>query len=128
MSETMSRRQPTQTASVGNETSHDETVEVGEILAILDAEYTRSLLEAIRGEAMPARDLAEVCGASRPTIYRRLNKLQEAGLVESSMEYDGNGHHRTVFENTFEKLTVDMTDNGVSVTVDTSDRSRRAAD
>lgn len=87
-----------------------------ELLELLDAAYTRSILEAIRTEAKPARAIAEACGASRPTVYRRLNRLQEAGLVETDLKCDADGHHRTVFEAAFDSLTIEFTDDGLSVT------------
>jgi len=99
-----------------------------DLLALLEADYTRTILAAIRSDPKPARALVEECGASRPTIYRRLNSLQDAGLVESRMAYDPDGHHRTVFESTLERVAIDVTDDGLSVTVITTDRntSRRS--
>jgi predicted transcriptional regulator len=91
-----------------------------EILSLLNAEYTESILESIHTEAKAARDIAEQCNASRPTVYRRLNGLQEAGLVETAMLYDVDGHHRTVFEATFEELSIDVTDEGLDVTITTN--------
>ncbi len=91
-----------------------------ELLGLLDAEYTQEILEAVGREARSARELAELCGASRPTVYRRLNSLQAAGLVETEVEYDADGHHRTVFETTLEAVSVDVTDDGLSVTVTTT--------
>ncbi|ELZ20551.1 transcriptional regulator [Halosimplex carlsbadense 2-9-1] len=92
-----------------------------ELLELLDAAYTRSILEAIRTEPKPARAIADTCGASRPTVYRRLNRLQEAGLVDTDLACDTDGHHRTVFEAAFESLTIGFTDAGLSVTATGSD-------
>ena len=111
--------------SLSQSTPTDSEMEVGtgcelapdELLELLDADYTRAILSAIRTEAKPARTLAEECGASRPTVYRRLNRLQEAGLVDASLAYDADGHHRTVFETTLESVTLDVTDQGLSVSV-----------
>jgi response regulator of citrate/malate metabolism len=91
-----------------------------DVLTLLDAEYTQRILQAIRTEAKPARAIAEECGASRPTVYRRLNGLRDAGLVEAAMRYDVDGHHRTVFETTFEALSVDVTADGLDVTITTN--------
>ncbi|WP_436909123.1 ArsR/SmtB family transcription factor [Halosimplex marinum] len=87
-----------------------------ELLELLDAAYTRAILEAIRTEPKPARAIAEACGASRPTVYRRLNRLRDAGLVETDLACDADGHHRTVFEASFESVTIGFTDDGLSVT------------
>lgn len=97
-----------------------------ELLELLDAEYTRAILETIREEPMPARAIAVQCGASRPTVYRRLEGLVRAGLVDSTMRYDPDGHHRAVFEATLESVSVDLDADGVSLSVSTepSDSSR----
>jgi len=124
-SETMSLTQSTPKGTVDRARERDEADEANEtppeeVLALLNTEYTRPILEAIETEAKAARDIAEECNASRPTVYRRLNRLQKAGLVETGMVYDADGHHRTVFEATFEALSVDVTDDGLAVTVTTT--------
>lgn len=93
-------------------------------LVLLDAEYAREILEAIRIEPKPARELAAECDASRATVYRRLNELEEAGLVASWTAHDPDGHHRTVFEATFESVTVDVGADGLSVSVATEPPGR----
>ncbi|WP_227134658.1 ArsR/SmtB family transcription factor [Halorubellus salinus] len=89
-----------------------------DLLTLLAADHTQTILRRIQSTPAPARDLADACDASRTTIYRRLNRLVDAGLVESRMRYDPDGHHRTVFEATLETLTVDITDDGYALTVD----------
>jgi DNA-binding transcriptional ArsR family regulator len=121
--ETMSVTPTSRNRSAGRTTEADADADADAerdpiaVLELLDAEYTRSILEAIRRESKPARALGEQCGASRPTVYRRLNRLRDAGLVETDMVYDSDGHHRTVFEATFESVSVDVTDDGLSVSV-----------
>ena len=99
----------------GPDTCGDVTSE--DIVALLDASYTQSILDAIQSEPKPVRALLTASDASRPTLYRRLNSLQDAGLVESSMEYDADGHHRTVFEASFEKIAIDVNGADLAVTV-----------
>lgn len=121
----MSLREPNGTKVAGptdrRTTESEIETEPGELMALLDANYTREILAAIREEAKSARALTEACGASRPTVYRRLNSLQAAGLVAEDMRYDADGHHRTVFEATLEGLSVAVTDDGLSVTVRTDE-------
>jgi DNA-binding transcriptional ArsR family regulator len=116
----MSLTQSTRTGAVEQATETEQETPSDGVLSLLDAEYTLRILEAIRTEAKPARDVAEECGASRPTVYRRLNRLREAGLVDTAMSYDADGHHRTVFEATLEALSVDVTEDGLAVTVTTN--------
>jgi DNA-binding HxlR family transcriptional regulator len=120
----MALRSPLRTTPGRTDTDTREQAASEELLALLDADYTQSILEAIRTEAKSARALVEECGASRPTIYRRLNSLEEAGLVESAIAYDPDGHHRTAFEATLETVAVDMTDDELSVSVSTKEPDR----
>jgi DNA-binding transcriptional ArsR family regulator len=106
--------------AASEEAADQVDVSPAELLQLLDAEYTQEILEAVGRESRSARELAELCGASRPTVYRRLNSLQEAGLVDTEMEYDADGHHRAVFEATLEAVSVDVTGDGLSVTVTTT--------
>jgi predicted transcriptional regulator len=98
-----------------------ESPEPIELLSLLDDEHTLALLQAIQTEAKSARALSEECDASRPTIYRRLNSLEEFGLVRSEWSFDADGHHRTMYESTLETVTVDIEDDGFSAQVATSE-------
>jgi predicted transcriptional regulator len=104
-----------------SEADADETEAPTDLLSLLNAEYTQTILETVWAESKPARAIAEACGASRTTVYRRLNALEDAGLISSYVVYDPDGHHRTVFETTLEAVSVDVTSDGLSVTVTTSD-------
>lgn len=112
----MSRSQPPRARPAGTGTTTTDEPAPEDLLALLDADYTQSILAAIRSDAKPARTLAEECGASRPTVYRRLNRLEDAGIVESEIAYDADGPHRTVFRATLDSLTVDLGEN-LAVTV-----------
>lgn len=91
------------------------------LLAVLSDEYTRQLLEALSLESRPARALVEATDMSRPTVYRRLNRLEEHGLVRTDTEFHPDGHHRNVFEATLDSLALEF-DGGtptVELVVDT---------
>lgn len=111
------RRQPEQDTPSEDSTVVDRELTSETVLELLNTSYTQTILEAVSSEPKSVRELTADCGASRPTIYRRLNRLQDAGLVETSMMYDSDGHHRTVFSATFEKISVDLNDTGASVSV-----------
>jgi predicted transcriptional regulator len=115
----MSLKQPERTGPSGSEQDSNRERDPTDLLSLLNAEYTQPILESIQREAKPARTIAEECGASRPTVYRRLNALEDAGLVDSDMAYNADGHHRTIFETTLEAVSVDLVGDGLSVTVTT---------
>ncbi|WP_251330237.1 ArsR/SmtB family transcription factor [Haloplanus pelagicus] len=107
--------------SPGRPTDEREPIRTDEVLALLEDDYSRAILEAVHAEPRSARDLVEECEASRATIYRRLDRLDDAGLVESWLSYDADGHHRTVFEATVDAVTVGLDADGIGVTVETDD-------
>lgn len=98
----------------------DDDADDGELLELLSDEYTQRLLEALSDSPQPARALVEATDMSRPTVYRRLNRLAECGLVRSQTAVHPDGHHRDVFEAVLDQLTVDIDADGptVRVTVD----------
>ena len=97
------------------------------LLELLDDDYARGILEATAEEAVPARELAQRLDASRATVYRRLERLEEAGLVEPTMTYDADGYHRKEFRATLRSATVTLDGGNVDATVDVteSDTDRR---
>lgn len=91
------------------------------LLELLDDDYARGIIEATTDEAVPARRLAERLDASRSTVYRRLERLEEAGLVEPTMSYDADGYHRKVFRATLQSVTVTFGGGAVDASVDVTD-------
>ena len=86
------------------------------LFALFEAEYTEDILETLGDRPMAARELVRKCDASRATVYRRLNALQSAGLVAETMAYDPDGHHRTVYRATVDRIEIALTEDGLSVT------------
>jgi predicted transcriptional regulator len=85
------------------------------VLDLLDDDHARAILAAVADAPRPARDVVETVEASRATVYRRLNSLEAAGLVETSVSVDPDGHHRQVYRSTLSRLTVSIDAEGVAV-------------
>lgn len=94
------------------------------VLGLLGDEYTCRLLTALDEGSRPAADLVEDCDMSRATVYRRLDRLEAAGLVDSQLQFDPDGHHRHEFELTLDAVELRVDDGGVEGTV----RASRPAD
>lgn len=92
-------------------------MDTSDLLSVLEDDCGRRLLEQVAAEAKPARALVDAVDASRATVYRRLNALEEAGLVAATTEYDEDGHHRKVFHATLERVTLELDDGGLSAHV-----------
>lgn len=86
-------------------------------LSLLDDDYTQSILVALCEGPRRGRDLADRCEASRPTVYRRVNQLEDAGLIRTEMRVDPDGHHCKEFHLVRDRLTVAVEDGTITVTV-----------
>lgn len=96
-----------------------------DLFSLLDDEYARSILTKTSKQPMSAQTLSTECDASLPTIYRRLNDLEEENLVEKRTQLEADGNHRAVYEATVEHVEVDIVDGDLTVRVterDTADR------
>jgi DNA-binding transcriptional ArsR family regulator len=113
MSDTLQRVAPE-----ADPTASDATVtsDATELLSVIGDEYARAVLRAIGGETLSAREITDRVDASRATVYRRLRRLTETGVVETSTAYDADGHHRTQFRLAVDGLWFEFDDR---ITVDT---------
>lgn len=93
-----------------------------EIFQILADEYAREiLLAADRDGPKTAKALSKECDASLATVYRRVSKLQDHGLIEERRTVDSDGSHRSEFETALEELHIDITDGQLSLAIETRD-------
>nr|WP_206039102.1 helix-turn-helix domain-containing protein [Halomicrobium mukohataei] len=89
-----------------------------DIFALLDDEYAREILTQTSVEPMSAKALSDRCDASLPTIYRRTERLVECDLLVEQTKVRQNGHHYSVFEACLDRLTVELDEGELSVTID----------
>jgi len=92
-----------------------------ELLALLGDEYTRRVLQAVTEARRSGREIMEAAGVSKATVYRRLEKLQDAGLVESEMVVDLEGHHHEEYYALIERADISLTSEGIDITVVSED-------
>lgn len=105
----------------------DEDLET--VAGLLEDEYARQILRETSLERLSAAALAERCGASKATAYRRIERLREQDLLEAYQELDPDGHHYETFVASLEELTVRLEDGRFEVTVErTTDPADRFRD
>ena len=90
---------------------------VPKLLELLDNEHTQHILKALCRGPQRGRDLIDACEASRATIYRRLNRLEAAGVVTTELYVDPDGHHCETYRLELDRLRVVVESGTVSVTV-----------
>jgi predicted transcriptional regulator len=100
------------------------------VMALLDDEYARAILAHLTVEPMSAEELCTACEISDSTAYRRLNRLQEVGLVTEKQELDPDGHHFKRYVATVEQVSITFAEGTyeVAVTRSTSDPADRFTD
>jgi len=92
------------------------TDEPPETLELLADPYARELLIELSHGPCCGRSLAEACSFSRPTVYRRLNRLEDAGLVEAETRLAADGNHCKEFTLVRDSLAVTIEDGAITVT------------
>jgi DNA-binding transcriptional ArsR family regulator len=95
----------------------EPTVDVPEVLSLLSDEYARELLGVLSEESLSARELVDRLDMSRATVYRRLDRLESAGVLETSMCIDPDGHHRKCFHVVVERMQLAFGSEGLTLEV-----------
>jgi DNA-binding transcriptional ArsR family regulator len=113
MPETVSPRHPNHRPDVGDSPTDQHSPE--EVLALLGDDLARAVLRHVAEEPLPARVLADRLDVARSTVYSRLDRLEAAGLIEGSMHYHPDGHHRRRFNTRLDEFRVSLADGEVTV-------------
>jgi len=66
---------------------------VPELLDLLGDEYTRRVLESLVEQPRTGSEVVDAADVSKATAYRRLEELEAAGLVETTLRVDAGGYH-----------------------------------
>ncbi|TYL37892.1 transcriptional regulator [Natronococcus pandeyae] len=111
------------TDGVNRARSDDPDVSPSELFDLLGDEHTRNVLHAVSERPRSGREVAEAASVSRPTAYRRLNRLEEIGFVTSQTILDPNGNHHKQFTAVLEGATLEL-DDELRVTIDLNSAER----
>lgn len=96
-------------------------IDPDELFELLGDEYTRRVYEVVADEPRCGRAVAQAADVSRPTAYRRLNDLCEAGLVRTEMSIRTDGHHRKRFVAVDGSLSITLDEDGIETTISAAD-------
>jgi DNA-binding transcriptional ArsR family regulator len=93
--------------------------ELETVAGLLADETARAILTATSHEPMSASTLTERCDASGPTVYRRLQRLEDCGLIVERTEIDPDGgHHRQVYAPNLRRVTVELDDGAFEIRIE----------
>lgn len=95
----------------------EDTRAIEDILDTIGDKHARHVLAAISEDARSAKELAEECDLSLPTVYRRIEMLQEYDLVTDRTLVADDGNHYKVFESNFESTVISLEDDEYKVRI-----------
>lgn len=90
--------------------------------ALLADDCARTILEATAQEPQSAAALADQCEASKTTVYRRLDELEEYDLLEVRQRPDDEGHHYKVYAASLDRAVITLTQDGIELSLSRRDR------
>lgn len=88
------------------------------LFEVLASEAARRILVHCAGEPRSADELADHLDASLPTVYRRLNALEEYDLLRSETRIDPDGNHYRTFETVVDRVSVAVSEAGVEAEIE----------
>ncbi len=106
---------PTTTLTDAGETL-DDTLDV---LADPDC---RAILSAA-DEPMTTSELADACDIALSTAYRKVERLNDTPLLSEGIRFDPEGDHASEYSRGVSGATVELTDTGVQLTMETGAES-----
>ncbi|ELZ16906.1 transcriptional regulator TrmB [Natrinema thermotolerans DSM 11552] len=120
----MSKADPARKERRPTPSENDETViDTETALDLLSDDHARRLLDELDGNQLSATELAERADSSRATVYRRLDSLEDAGLVRSAMSVRADGHHRQRYHIAVDRVRLEFGSDGLAI--EASDRVER---
>lgn len=108
---TAARTDGAPTDELGFEASPDE------VLGLLGDAYTQRILREVVDQPRSAGEITARTDISKVTTYRRLNRLEEVGLVESHTVVCPDGYHHAAYRATVTDVVIRLTGDGLDVTV-----------
>jgi DNA-binding transcriptional ArsR family regulator len=90
---------------------------IEDVLDTIGDQHARTVLAAISREPLSAKELAAECDLSLPTIYRRLELLQDHDLVVERTAVAEDGNHYNVYECNFDSTVIRLEDDEYDVRI-----------
>jgi DNA-binding transcriptional ArsR family regulator len=88
----------------------DEERTIEEILDTIGDKKARAILAAISRNPLSAKKLSESLDLSLPTVYRRVELLQEHELLKTRTYVADDGNHYDVYESNFDSTVIRLED------------------
>jgi predicted transcriptional regulator len=78
---------------------------------------SRVIIRETRTEALTAKELSERCDIAPSTVYRKLDRLVEVGILEEQIRFTSKTRHTHEYAHDIDGIELDVTNTGISVVV-----------
>ena len=95
----------------------DSDTPVEDILDTIGDNHARRILVTVSRTPRSAKEIAEECDISLPTVYRRLELLEANNLVEDSQEVDDDGNEFRIYKCAFDSTIISLKDDKYDVRI-----------
>ena len=95
--------------------SEDAAVDGTDVLAVLGDECAQQILVAVRDTPLSTKEITDRCDVSSATVYRRINRLLNHGLLRDRVAFSSDSNQQKVYEPTFEQMDVVLNSDGFDV-------------
>jgi DNA-binding transcriptional ArsR family regulator len=85
------------------------------VFDVFGSELARRILVLASSDPVSAEEIAERCDSSLPTVYRRLNTLEEHDLLRENQQVDADGNHYNTYQTKLQKVCFTVEDGGFTI-------------
>jgi len=97
------------------------------VLAALEDDACRAILEATSDESLTATEVSEQCEIPMSTAYRKVELLADAMLVEEQVRINTSGKHATEYRTCFDDVVISVDSGEIEVELITADSADATA-
>jgi len=88
------------------------------LVGLFDDDHVRTILAATSAEPLSAAALSDRCDVSTSAVYRRVDRLVDADLLDERTRPRRDGHHDTVYVAALDRFELRVADGELDWTVD----------
>ncbi len=114
------------TPGTGSDGRGDQQLDIQALLGALEDPDCRAIIEVTATEAMSAAEISERCELPQSTAYRKLDRLENVGILDERIRLCKSGQHITEYIRNIEKISLSIDgESGISLTVTEEQSSQR---